>query len=96
MLTRPILPPAGASAQEGNALMLETLPGQAHFVVADAKRTCRECEHWANQSGERSREGLLKEARCQKARIGRLRLETLETARCSTLKIEWLFLRTQR
>ena len=49
--------------------MLETLPGQAHFAVADAKRTCRECEHWANQSGKRSGDGLLKEARCRKARM---------------------------
>ena len=49
--------------------MLEALPGQAHFAVADAKRTCRECEHWANQSGKRSGDGLLKEARCRKARM---------------------------
>jgi hypothetical protein len=49
-----------------DASYLATLPGQAHFAV-DSNHTCRECEHWANQRGERNRIGLLKEARCRKA-----------------------------
>jgi hypothetical protein len=51
---------------EENVSHLATKPGQAHFAVDD-KHTCRECEHWANQRGERTRLGLLKEARCRKA-----------------------------
>lgn len=46
---------------------LETYPGQAHFAVGP--RTCRECEHWANQKGERDRRRLLKPARCMKAAL---------------------------
>jgi hypothetical protein len=49
-----------------NVFHLATKPGQAHFA-ADINHTCRECEHWANQRGERTRLGLLKEARCRKA-----------------------------
>lgn len=46
---------------------LETYPGQAHFAVGP--QTCRECEHWANQKGERDRRRLLKPARCMKAAL---------------------------
>ena len=50
---------------ESNPVYLATEPGQAHFAIGP--HTCRECEHWANQSGERTREGNLKPARCRKA-----------------------------
>jgi hypothetical protein len=51
---------------EPNFNHLATEPGQAHFA-SDTSHTCRECEHWANQRGERTRIGLLKPARCLKA-----------------------------
>ena len=51
---------------EPNFNYLETKPGQAHFA-SDANHTCRECEHWANQRGERTSLGLLEPARCRKA-----------------------------
>ena len=35
---------------------LATYPGQAHFAT-DANHTCRECIHWANQRGERTKYG---------------------------------------
>jgi hypothetical protein len=50
---------------EENLAYLATKPGQAHFAIDD-QHTCRECEHWANQRGERSKR-ILKEARCRKA-----------------------------
>jgi hypothetical protein len=53
---------------EENVSYLATKPGQAHFARVDTNNTCRECEHWANQRGEKDRIGLLKPARCQKAR----------------------------
>ena len=44
---------------------LATYPGQAHFAT-DGNHTCRECVHWANQRGERTKYELSR-ARCQKA-----------------------------
>lgn len=49
-----------------NLQQLATKPGQAHFAF-DLNHTCRECEHWANQRGERTNHGILREARCRKA-----------------------------
>ena len=46
---------------------LATKPGQAHFAKVDTTNTCRECEHWANQRGEKDRYGNLEPARCRKA-----------------------------
>jgi hypothetical protein len=43
-----------------------TLPGQAHFAIADGKNTCRECVHWLTK-GERKPNNILKDARCRKA-----------------------------
>jgi hypothetical protein len=45
----------------------ETQPGQASFALPNTEFTCRSCEHWANQRGERNHRGNLKEARCRKA-----------------------------
>ena len=44
-----------------------TKPGQAHFARVDTDNTCRECNHWLNQKGERTNAGLLKPAQCRKA-----------------------------
>ena len=52
-----------------NLVHVATLPGQAHFAILDTTYTCRECEYWANQRGERNHLGNLKEARCRKALI---------------------------
>jgi hypothetical protein len=51
---------------EENVFHVATKPGQAHFAC-DNQHTCRECVHWLNQKGERTRLGLLKPARCKKA-----------------------------
>lgn len=50
-----------------NISHIMTKAGQAHFARVDTANTCRECEHWANQRGERDHKGLLREARCRKA-----------------------------
>jgi hypothetical protein len=51
---------------EENILQVATLPGQAHFAI-NTDNTCRECVHWSNHRGERTRLGLLKPALCRKA-----------------------------
>ena len=49
-----------------NVDYLATFPGQAHFAI-DGQHTCRECVHWANRRGERTKTGNLKPARCRMA-----------------------------
>jgi hypothetical protein len=44
-----------------------TYPGQAHFAIPGATRTCRECMEWDNLRGRRDQAGLLRPAHCRKA-----------------------------
>lgn len=69
---------------------VETRPGQAHFVVPGATRTCRECVFWDGKGYDPW--GKLRSARCLKAQSlilgGRIRNIPHNALECRYFEIQ--------